>query len=215
MHDSFQAFVDFNVLDRFVEGATKGDSQLDLVLISSMLCASNVIKISSIANSDRKGQLFSIVTPLACSPEKPRATLDYARLDVIRTSKVLRAINWSSEFNSFQGFDALVAKLQFILFDILHSCTPFTKRTRKHRKSLPKSILRLINKNTGSSLKIPATKRPFGELTPTSNQQSRSFTSNRNQNYCLNMTKDYLFKYINNNLGSKKTNQLRLCFQTV
>ena len=124
MHDSFQAFVDFNALDQLVEGATKSDSLLDLVLVSSMLSASSVINIPPIANSYHKGQLFSIVTLFACSSEEPTATLDYARPDVIRASTMLRAVDWSSEFNSFQGVDALVAKFQFILFDILFSCTP-------------------------------------------------------------------------------------------
>ena len=98
-----------------------------------MLCTISVINIPSIANSDHKGQLFSIVTPFVCSPDEPRATLDYARLDVIRASTMLRAVNWNSKFNSLQGFDALVAKFQFVLFDILHSCTPVTKRMRIHR----------------------------------------------------------------------------------
>ena len=89
MHDSFQAFVDFNALDQLVEGATRSDSLLDLVLLSSILCASSVINILPIANLDHKGQLFSIVTQFACSPEEPRATLHYARLDVIRASTML------------------------------------------------------------------------------------------------------------------------------
>ena len=93
MHDSFQAFVDFNALDQLVEGVTRGDSQLDLVLVSSMLGVSSVINIPPTANSDHKGQLFSIATPVACSPEESRAALVYARLDVIRASQMLRAEN--------------------------------------------------------------------------------------------------------------------------
>ena len=101
-----------------------------------MLCASSVINILPIANLDHKGQLFSIVTQFACSPEEPRAILDYAKLNVIHAYTMLRSVNWSSEFNSLQEIDALVAKFQFILFDILHSCTPVTKRMRKNRKLL-------------------------------------------------------------------------------
>ena len=89
MHDSFQAFVDFNALDQLVEGATRGESLLDLVLVSSILGASSVMNIPPITNSDLKDQLFNIVTPFACSPEQLRATLDYARLDVIRASTML------------------------------------------------------------------------------------------------------------------------------
>ena len=92
-HDSFQAFVDFSALDQLVEGATRGDSLLDLVLVSSTLGASSVIIIPPKANSDHKGQLFSIVTQFACSLEESRAILDYARLDVIRAPAMFRAVN--------------------------------------------------------------------------------------------------------------------------
>ena len=100
MHDSFQDFVDFNALDQLEEDATKDDSLLDLVTVSSMLRASSVVNIPTIANSDHKGQLFIIVTAFVCSPEEPRAILDFDRLDVIRASTMLRDVNWNSEFNS-------------------------------------------------------------------------------------------------------------------
>ena len=125
-----------------MECANRGDSLLDLVLVSPMLCASSVINIPLLANSDHNGQLFSIATQFAYSSEKPRAALDYIRLDVICASIMFRTVNWSSEFNLLQRLDALVTKFQFLCFCIPHSCTPFIKRKRKHRKPLPKSTLR-------------------------------------------------------------------------
>ena len=116
---------------------------------------------------------------------------------------MLRAVNWSSKFNSLQRVDALVAEFQFIFFDILHSCTPVTKRTRKHRKPLPKSILRLINKKQkywhkfeDSDDKAPHSLR-WHQI---SNQEVLRETGIRS---IIQHCRRNLFKYVNNTVGKK------------
>ena len=113
---------------------------------------------------------------------------------------------------TLQEVDELVVKFQFVLMEILRSCTQLTRLIRNNRKPLTKSTLKLINKKRKAWHKYQdsSDSEPYRLACAIVKSAIKNFHLQQEYNLLSQHISICLFKYVNSSLGNKNSHPIEI-----
>ena len=200
-------------LIQLVPGPTRGDNQLDIILVTSSTLLSNCHLGPPVATSDHCVIFCDFVLPPRRRPafSNSQPCYDFAKTDYVKMAHLLRAIDWSSLFYSCIDIDVLWSLFESIMQNTIALCVP---RISNHSNSNPVQrhrALFLRKKRRWRRWKRKPTMENKIRFKQAANQLSLAIKRRHKliENNLLRKSSSHFFRYVSFRL-SHQTNSINL-----